>query len=82
MLENHREHIIKLNIHFPRVLCLVAQSGPTLCDLMDCSMPGSSLFPYGLAVLLLQHNSRNENLYSPKHIYKDVHSSTISNRPN
>ena len=25
------------------VLCLVAQSCPTLCDLMDCSTPGSSV---------------------------------------
>ena len=25
------------------VLCLVAQSCPTLCDLMDCSQSGSSL---------------------------------------
>ena len=25
------------------VLCLVAQSCPTLCDLMDCSPPGSSV---------------------------------------
>ena len=25
------------------VLCLVAQSGPTLCDPMDCSPPGSSV---------------------------------------
>ena len=24
------------------VLCLVAESCPTLCDLMDCSPPGSS----------------------------------------
>ena len=24
-------------------LCLVAQSGPTLCYLMDCSLPGSSV---------------------------------------
>ena len=25
------------------VLCLVAQSCPTLCDTMDCSLPGSSV---------------------------------------
>ena len=25
------------------VLCLVAQSRPTLCDLMNCSPPGSSI---------------------------------------
>ena len=25
------------------VLCLVVQSGPTLCDPMDCSPPGSSV---------------------------------------
>ena len=25
------------------VLCLVAQSCPTLCDFMDCSPPGSSV---------------------------------------
>ena len=25
------------------VLCLVTQSCPTLCDLMDCSPPGSSV---------------------------------------
>ena len=25
------------------VLCLVAQSCPTLCDPMDCSQPGSSV---------------------------------------
>ena len=24
-------------------VCLVAQSCPTLCDLMDCSLPGSSV---------------------------------------
>ena len=29
------------NIH--NVLCLVAQSCPTLCDPMDCSLPGSSV---------------------------------------
>ena len=27
----------------PPVLCLVTQSCPTLCDLMDCSPPGSSV---------------------------------------
>ena len=25
------------------ILCLVSQSGPTLCDPMDCSLPGSSV---------------------------------------
>ena len=29
------------NTHFVRLLALVAQSGPTFCDLMDCSLPGS-----------------------------------------
>ena len=28
---------------FPGVLCFIAQSCPTLCDLMDCSPPGSSV---------------------------------------
>ena len=25
-------------------MCLVTQSGPTHCDLMDCSLPGSSVY--------------------------------------
>jgi len=29
-----------------RCCCSVAESCPTLCDLMDCSMPGSSLLHY------------------------------------
>ena len=31
-------------ITFPHVLCLVAQSCPTLCNPMDYSLPGSSVY--------------------------------------
>ena len=34
---------IHIYIHTYAVLCLVAQSCLTLCDLMDCSPPGSSV---------------------------------------
>ena len=34
---------VKLKIHSCAVLCLIAQSCPTLCDPMDCSLPGSSV---------------------------------------
>ena len=37
-----RPLLIKINIT-SAVLCLVAQSYPTLCDPMDCSPPGSSV---------------------------------------
>ena len=33
---------------FPHLCCSVAQSCLTLCDLMDCSMPGSSVLHYVL----------------------------------
>ena len=36
--------VIQLYIHIHTcVLCLVTQLCPTLCDLMDCSPPGSSV---------------------------------------
>ena len=42
------EWILKFNLQYPRivrcaVLCLVAQSCPTLYDPMDCNLPGSSV---------------------------------------
>ena len=38
-------YIKKKSKSFPKsVLCLVAQSCLTLCDPMDCSLPGSSVF--------------------------------------
>ena len=55
----------KLNIELPccAVLCSVIQSCLTLCDPIDCSLPGSSVhgvfqarileLPYNLAILLL-----------------------------
>jgi len=33
-------------------VCLVAQSCPTLCDPMDCSLPGSSVYGILLARIL------------------------------
>ena len=35
--------ILKMNDRLHAVLCLVTQSCPTHCDLMDCSPPGSSV---------------------------------------
>ena len=37
------ETITTLFIIFVLVLCLVAQPSPTLCDPMDCSLPGTSV---------------------------------------
>ena len=34
------------------LLCLVAQSCPTLCDTMDCSLPGSSVHGTPQAIIL------------------------------
>ena len=34
------------------VLCLVTQSCPTLCDPMDCSLPGSSVHGIPQAIIL------------------------------
>ena len=40
--ENHGIHVHR-NYSHDAVLCLVAQSCPTLCDPMDYSLPGSSV---------------------------------------
>ena len=38
-----RENIQSFPTEYGAGLCLVAQSCPTLCDPMDCSLPGSSV---------------------------------------
>ena len=39
----HPKPLAKLEVFIICVLCLAAQSCPTLCDSMDCSLPGSSV---------------------------------------
>ena len=39
----HHKPLAKLEVFIICVLCLAAQSCPTLCDPMDCSLPGSSV---------------------------------------
>ena len=45
-----QEELSQYENHFPQELfvccCSVAQSRPTLCDLVDCSMPGSPVLHY------------------------------------
>ena len=41
--ENKHKTIKKMVTGSCALLCLVAQSCPTLCDCMDCSLPGSSV---------------------------------------
>ena len=43
MLQCYRENLLTLLVWVCAVLCLVAQSCPTLCDSVDCRSPGSSV---------------------------------------
>ena len=38
-----RDSLYGYTLHNQHMLCLVASSFPTLCDPMDCSLPGSSV---------------------------------------
>ena len=54
------------------VLCLVAQSCPTLCDPMDCSPPGSSvhgIFQARIQFLLISVSIKHNMIT----LYKDLH---------
>ena len=43
VLWNQTHNISNMCLPSTVVLCLVTQSCPTLCDLMECSLPGSSV---------------------------------------
>ena len=51
--EGHSNRFIQL-FTIPLVLCLVAQSWPTLCDPMDCSPPGSAVHGDSLQARILE----------------------------